>query len=501
MRPPTPSLTPLLLALVAACAPGAARLEEDAQVDPGVAFVEAILASNAEITCSLRGFVAHAGGVVDVPGVPGGLLASNSLEALEQSVAHGHDHIEVDLVETSDGRLVALHDWGQAVERLFAAPPGVRSHAQWQALESRHGLRHLDVDELLTWLGAQSQGLCLVIDVKGDVPAAAAHMATRAPPQVLARIHPQVHDLAAVEPLEALGYAPPWLALYAADLDDAELLAALDAGPRPQAVTVPLGRVGLIDALCARWIPAFAHTVDHGQQAHGLQDRGFFGVFTDRLTPAARDADPFSEDACRVATVSHIGDDLDVGWIIPDVLPWRGPWGAWLRGLPDEGALTLELLDADGHRTRVEATSHDLLTQHPDTLALRVVDGAPARLAWGDWTSTRGGRVQHGCMKSPPDTLLREPLTRAHRMVTFAGRGDGLAGLALTFFNASDTTVRGSLAQWRSEDALEQTVEVAPWSTRVVLAPAVAGRVEATYSGDPVIIQPLWHDALFLHVR
>lgn len=50
-------------------------------------------------------YIAHAGGEIE------GLRYTNCLEAVQNSLAHGINHIELDLCMTSDGYLVAAHDW------------------------------------------------------------------------------------------------------------------------------------------------------------------------------------------------------------------------------------------------------------------------------------------------------------------------------------------------------------------------------------------------------
>lgn len=52
-----------------------------------------------------RNYIAHAGGEI------GGHLYTNSLEAVENSLANGVNYIELDLGLTADGTLVAVHDW------------------------------------------------------------------------------------------------------------------------------------------------------------------------------------------------------------------------------------------------------------------------------------------------------------------------------------------------------------------------------------------------------
>jgi lipoteichoic acid synthase len=50
-------------------------------------------------------FIAHAGGEID------SLTYTNSLEALNLSYSKGYRLFELDIIETSDGQLVAAHDW------------------------------------------------------------------------------------------------------------------------------------------------------------------------------------------------------------------------------------------------------------------------------------------------------------------------------------------------------------------------------------------------------
>lgn len=51
-------------------------------------------------------YIAHAGGEVN------GIKSTNTKDALDQNYAKGFRIFELDIVETSDGKLVAAHDWG-----------------------------------------------------------------------------------------------------------------------------------------------------------------------------------------------------------------------------------------------------------------------------------------------------------------------------------------------------------------------------------------------------
>lgn len=52
-----------------------------------------------------QNYIAHGGGAID------GHIATNSLEAIDNAIAHGFRYIELDLQLTADSFLVATHDW------------------------------------------------------------------------------------------------------------------------------------------------------------------------------------------------------------------------------------------------------------------------------------------------------------------------------------------------------------------------------------------------------
>lgn len=75
----------------------------------GCYFVSGWLAKNDRVD-----YIAHAGGAID------GYVYTNTLEAVENSISHGAKYIELDLRTTSDGYLVATHDW-----KTFAEQSGI----------------------------------------------------------------------------------------------------------------------------------------------------------------------------------------------------------------------------------------------------------------------------------------------------------------------------------------------------------------------------------------
>ena len=80
-----------------------------------------------EIIVNSGGLIAHAGGGIN------GLKYTNSLEAMEQSIEHGFKMIELDLLISSDGRIVAVHDWKTFHEMTNSNNTGSISYKEFES--------------------------------------------------------------------------------------------------------------------------------------------------------------------------------------------------------------------------------------------------------------------------------------------------------------------------------------------------------------------------------
>ncbi|MFA0133404.1 glycerophosphodiester phosphodiesterase family protein [Vibrio splendidus] len=83
--------------------------------------------SISEIIVNSGGLIAHAGGGIN------GLKYTNSLEAMEQSIEHGFKMIELDLLISSDGRIVAVHDWKSFHEMTNSNNTGCISYKEFES--------------------------------------------------------------------------------------------------------------------------------------------------------------------------------------------------------------------------------------------------------------------------------------------------------------------------------------------------------------------------------
>lgn len=92
--------------------------------------------------------IAHAFGGVD------GISYTNSLEAFEENYAGGHRIFEVDFCLTSDGRLVALHDWKHFNE--ISGTSGVLSYADFKSAKICEKYTPLGIDDIVGLMAAYS---------------------------------------------------------------------------------------------------------------------------------------------------------------------------------------------------------------------------------------------------------------------------------------------------------------------------------------------------------
>lgn len=232
-------------------------------------------------------YIAHAGGGLRGYGARGEDLAyTNALEALDRSYGLGHRVFEVDFSWTSDDALVALHDWEASHRQLFGGGAVDLTRASFLAAESVHGLTHLDLDGVMSWLARHGDAR-LVTDIKEDNVRGLERIAARYP-ALVPRIIPQVYAREEYRPVRDLGYADVIFTLYRSADDDPAVI-AFAAGHPLYAVTMPIQRAytGLASALGEIGIRTYAHTVNEPALARRLLHAGVDGFYTDYLTPVS----------------------------------------------------------------------------------------------------------------------------------------------------------------------------------------------------------------------
>ncbi|MDH5952499.1 hypothetical protein L8R83_21850 [Vibrio crassostreae] len=100
-----------------------------------------------EIIVNSGGLIAHAGGGIN------GLKYTNSLEAMEQSIEHGFKMIELDLLISSDGRIVAVHDWKSFHEMTSSNNTGSISYKEFESKIIYDKYKTLNISTAIDILG------------------------------------------------------------------------------------------------------------------------------------------------------------------------------------------------------------------------------------------------------------------------------------------------------------------------------------------------------------
>jgi len=98
-----------------------------------------------EFESSIDRYIAHAGGEIN------GVKSTNSKHALDENYKKGFRNFELDIIETSDGKLVAAHDWNmwaRFTDYTGSLPP---THAQFMKQKIYGDYTTLDMDGINSW--------------------------------------------------------------------------------------------------------------------------------------------------------------------------------------------------------------------------------------------------------------------------------------------------------------------------------------------------------------
>ena len=98
-----------------------------------------------EFTPNINRYIAHAGGEVN------GIKSTNSKNALDENYKKGFRIFELDIIETSDGKLVAAHDWNmwaRFTDYTGTLPP---THAQFMKQKIYGDYITMDMDGINAW--------------------------------------------------------------------------------------------------------------------------------------------------------------------------------------------------------------------------------------------------------------------------------------------------------------------------------------------------------------
>jgi hypothetical protein len=236
-----------------------------------------------------RGFmpsIAHGGGEVL------GVSLSDSLDALSANSSK-YELLEVDLLWTSDGHLVCLHDWGESFTSRFGfdtANP--LTLAEFERLLMDGGLQNCTLSSLATWMRA-NPGKRVVTDIKEDNIRGLALVAESFP-DLRDRFLPQAYQPEEIAAIKSLGFRDVIWTLYRFD-GTVEVVLGHLAGSDLFAVTMPKERALKGEAWRIREVasvPIYVHTVNSAFEAGCFTHLGISGIYTDTLGGAFPDQRP-----------------------------------------------------------------------------------------------------------------------------------------------------------------------------------------------------------------
>jgi len=240
--------------------------------------------------------VAHAMGGIE------GLTYTNTSDAFLVNYDQGFRVFEVDLLLSSEGRLVARHEWGESFTRqlgqedeLAADRQGaVLSYAEFKAAKIQGVYEPLDWDDVLE-LMEQYPDVYIITDTKQSSPEEIQQIFTQIveqakakDPELLERVVPQIYNREMWEPVQAIyPFASVIFTLYQTHDTDEEVVAFAE-DKHLAAVTMSDTRANaqLIEELNRIGVPSYIHTINDRKTMAKFKRMGAYGFYTDFLTEA-----------------------------------------------------------------------------------------------------------------------------------------------------------------------------------------------------------------------
>lgn len=232
--------------------------------------------------------IAHAGGSVM------GCGATDSLEAVAQSIEAGYTLIELDFLMTSDGKIAVVHDFGpnwteHYLGTHFDGRPTEEEFLNQKILGCFTPMSFGMLTELL----ADHPEVRIVTDCKEDSVELLWQIAHQYP-EFVDRIVPQIYYYYQYEKVKDLGYRDIILTLYSMNRWDVEELLAFTKTHPLLAVTAGCGteheEIGY--RLAKEGLRVYLHPVNDFEKADKLLRNGIYGVYSSVLAP-----DELTEDA------------------------------------------------------------------------------------------------------------------------------------------------------------------------------------------------------------
>jgi glycerophosphoryl diester phosphodiesterase len=243
--------------------------------------------------------IAHGGGSFH------GYETSNSVEAVNQSIARGCSLIELDMELTLDGRIVMIHDWDRTTMNYYGKTFSQKlTKKQFDKLSVYGQLEVLDMDKLAEIL-KKNTAVRIITDTKGD-NLELLRTLKMGYPDLTDRFIPQIYTYDQLESIRDLGFENIILTLYAMADPDMTQVAAFAREHGIYAVTTPdyMADKGYCRMLAAKGIVVYVHPVSDYETALDYIKQGAYGVYSGTLLPEEFDG---MEKDCHLAETAADG--------------------------------------------------------------------------------------------------------------------------------------------------------------------------------------------------
>jgi len=220
--------------------------------------------------------VAHAAAVIE------GYAGSNSLEAMQNAAALGFSYIELDMITTSDGKIVLNHSWDSVSNRIPGVHSGIMTYEEFMGHRIFNQFTPVNLDMLIEFL-RENPGPRIITDTK-DTDYAALYAIAEFFPDYMYRFIPQVYQFDDAARIRALGFDDIILTVY--------MMGRANQNPtriHSYALENQLYGVAIPDTIATRSFTSqinigevryFVHTIDDRARALELLDMGFYGIYT-----------------------------------------------------------------------------------------------------------------------------------------------------------------------------------------------------------------------------
>jgi len=201
---------------------------------------------------------------------------------LQNAAVLGFRYIEIDLIETSDGYIIANHNWYNISNRIPGVQNGIMNHAEFMGHRIFGRFTPVDLDMLIEFLRL-TPDVFIITDTK-DTDYAALYTIARRFPEYKARFIAQSYMLEDVQLFCDLGFDKMMLIVYMmpsfaqnpVELHQFALENDLYALVIPDALAAPQ----FVSDIDMKEVRIFVHTIDDINRAQTLAELGFYGIFT-----------------------------------------------------------------------------------------------------------------------------------------------------------------------------------------------------------------------------